>query len=63
MRIAKNETAHAIWLKFSTIARFIDSSTLLLSRVRFAGAVRKALESVKICKVGLLTDRRMQRQR
>ena len=30
MRIAKNETAHAIWLKFSTIARFIDSSTLFI---------------------------------
>jgi len=56
MRIAKNETVHAIWLKLSEMLRFIVSSLFSLSRVRLDGAVRKALQSVKICMFAEIAD-------
>jgi hypothetical protein len=56
MRIAKNDSVHAIWLKLSKTQRFIYLSWFSLSRVRLDGAVRKALRSVKICKFADIAD-------
>jgi hypothetical protein len=44
MRIAKNDSVHAIWLKLSKMLRFINFPPWFsLSRVRLDGAVRKTL--------------------
>ena len=52
MRIAKNDSVHAIWLKLSKMLRFINSPPWFsLSLGRLDGAVRKTLRSVKICKL------------
>ena len=51
MRITKNDTAHAIRLKLSEIWCFIVPPWFSLSRAAMDGAVRKTLQSVKICKL------------
>jgi hypothetical protein len=50
IRIAKNDNAHAIWLKYGKMLCFIFPPWFSLSRARMDGAVRKPLRSVKICK-------------
>jgi hypothetical protein len=57
MRTAKNDSVHAIWLKLSKMLRFINSPPWFsLSRVRLDDAVRKTLQSVKICKFTDIAD-------
>ena len=57
MRIAKNDSVHAIWLKLSEMLRFINFPPWFsLSREDLDGAVRKTLRSVKICKFADIAD-------
>ena len=57
MRMAKNDTVHAIWLKLSKMLRFIKFPPWFsLSREGVDGAVRKTLRSVKICKFADIED-------
>jgi len=50
MRIAKNDSVHAIWLKLSKTLRFISLSLVSLSRVRLGRCCQETLRSVRICK-------------
>jgi hypothetical protein len=48
IRIAKNDSVHAIWLKKGKMLHFIFPPAFHCRRVGIGGAVRKPLRSVKI---------------
>ena len=56
IRIAKNDSVQANWLKLGKMLRFIFPPWFSLSRARLDGAVRKPLRSVKICKFADIAD-------